>query len=124
MEELQAGVKSASRLFTWEEIKFFSGQGHPQQERWLVIDRKVYDIGKFYHHHPGGSKVIRHYTGQDATVRATKSQYRAPGHGEEGLSTETQDCNRGQTCEAGTIVNSTAIDWVCLHKTFTAQLSN
>ncbi|KYO41647.1 acyl-CoA (8-3)-desaturase isoform X1 [Alligator mississippiensis] len=67
MEELQAGVKSASRLFTWEEIKFFSGQGHPQQERWLVIDRKVYDIGKFYHHHPGGSKVIRHYTGQDAT---------------------------------------------------------
>ncbi|KFV03160.1 Fatty acid desaturase 1, partial [Pterocles gutturalis] len=34
---------------------------------WLVIDRKVYDVSKFSKHHPGGSRVISHYAGQDAT---------------------------------------------------------
>uniref|UniRef100_A0A8D0DKB7 Cytochrome b5 heme-binding domain-containing protein n=1 Tax=Salvator merianae TaxID=96440 RepID=A0A8D0DKB7_SALMN len=37
------------------------------QERWLVIDRKVYDISRFCHQHPGGYRVISHYAGQDAT---------------------------------------------------------
>uniref|UniRef100_A0A7M4FXK7 Fatty acid desaturase 1-like n=1 Tax=Crocodylus porosus TaxID=8502 RepID=A0A7M4FXK7_CROPO len=41
--------------------------GHPQQERWLVINRKVYDISQFHRQHPGGSRVISHYAGQDAT---------------------------------------------------------
>ncbi|KYO41648.1 hypothetical protein Y1Q_0006395 [Alligator mississippiensis] len=43
------------------------GKGHPQQERWLVINRKVYDISQFHRQHPGGSRVISHYAGQDAT---------------------------------------------------------
>ncbi|KFP55816.1 Fatty acid desaturase 1, partial [Cathartes aura] len=34
---------------------------------WLVIDRKVYDVSKFSKQHPGGSRVISHYAGQDAT---------------------------------------------------------
>ncbi|NXH76571.1 FADS1 desaturase, partial [Hydrobates tethys] len=34
---------------------------------WLVIDRKVYDVSKFSKQHPGGSRVLRHYAGQDAT---------------------------------------------------------
>ncbi|NXS30124.1 FADS1 desaturase, partial [Pomatostomus ruficeps] len=34
---------------------------------WLVIDRKVYDVSKFSKRHPGGSRVISHYAGQDAT---------------------------------------------------------
>ncbi|NWR54429.1 FADS1 desaturase, partial [Bucorvus abyssinicus] len=34
---------------------------------WLVIDRKVYDATKFSKRHPGGSRVISHYAGQDAT---------------------------------------------------------
>ncbi|NXL56361.1 FADS1 desaturase, partial [Chordeiles acutipennis] len=34
---------------------------------WLVIDRKVYDVSKFSKLHPGGSRVISHYAGQDAT---------------------------------------------------------
>uniref|UniRef100_A0A8D0B8C4 Cytochrome b5 heme-binding domain-containing protein n=1 Tax=Salvator merianae TaxID=96440 RepID=A0A8D0B8C4_SALMN len=35
--------------------------------RWLVINRKVYDVSQFYLRHPGGTRVINHYAGQDAT---------------------------------------------------------
>ncbi|NWV57880.1 FADS1 desaturase, partial [Daphoenositta chrysoptera] len=34
---------------------------------WLVIDRKVYDVSEFSKRHPGGTRVISHYAGQDAT---------------------------------------------------------
>ncbi|NXG14776.1 FADS1 desaturase, partial [Grallaria varia] len=34
---------------------------------WLVIDRKVYDVSRFSRQHPGGSRVLSHYAGQDAT---------------------------------------------------------
>ncbi|NWZ24170.1 FADS1 desaturase, partial [Asarcornis scutulata] len=34
---------------------------------WLVIDRNVYDVSTFSKLHPGGSRVISHYAGQDAT---------------------------------------------------------
>nr|AFC78255.1 fatty acid desaturase 1 variant 6 [Papio anubis] len=51
------------RYFTWDEVAQRSGC----EERWLVIDRKVYDISEFTRRHPGGSRVISHYAGQDAT---------------------------------------------------------
>nr|XP_011718717.1 fatty acid desaturase 1 [Macaca nemestrina] len=51
------------RYFTWDEVAQRSGC----EERWLVIDRKVYDVSEFYRRHPGGSRVISHYAGQDAT---------------------------------------------------------
>ncbi|XP_026575917.1 fatty acid desaturase 1-like [Pseudonaja textilis] len=56
------------RFFTWEEIGLRTGRIQPHlQEKWLVIDRKVYDISSFYKRHPGGQRVISHYAGQDAT---------------------------------------------------------
>ncbi|XP_053924238.1 acyl-CoA (8-3)-desaturase [Cuculus canorus] len=55
------------RHFTWEEIGQRNGRGPAPQERWLVIERKVYDISHFCRRHPGGSRVISHYAGQDAT---------------------------------------------------------
>uniref|UniRef100_A0A8C4YE72 Cytochrome b5 heme-binding domain-containing protein n=1 Tax=Gopherus evgoodei TaxID=1825980 RepID=A0A8C4YE72_9SAUR len=63
----QSGAGSSMQLFTWEDIGLCTGQGHPQQKQWLVIDRKVYDIGHFYQQHPGGAQIISHYAGQDAT---------------------------------------------------------
>uniref|UniRef100_A0A663FBK4 Cytochrome b5 heme-binding domain-containing protein n=1 Tax=Aquila chrysaetos chrysaetos TaxID=223781 RepID=A0A663FBK4_AQUCH len=41
------------RFFTWEEIGQRNGGGPPPQERWLVIERKVYDISHFYRSHAG-----------------------------------------------------------------------
>ncbi|EPY89623.1 fatty acid desaturase 1 [Camelus ferus] len=52
------------RYFTWEEVAQRSGR---DKERWLVIDRKVYNISEFTRRHPGGSRVLSHYAGQDAT---------------------------------------------------------
>uniref|UniRef100_A0A452J7S0 Cytochrome b5 heme-binding domain-containing protein n=1 Tax=Gopherus agassizii TaxID=38772 RepID=A0A452J7S0_9SAUR len=64
---MESGAGSSMQLFTWEDIGLCTGQGHPQQKQWLVIDRKVYDIGQFYQQHPGGAQIISHYAGQDAT---------------------------------------------------------
>lgn len=65
-------VPAFPQLFTWEEVGIRNGRGQGQ-EQWLVIDRKVYDVSKFSKRHPGGSRVISHYAGQDATVRAGKA---------------------------------------------------
>ncbi|XP_063145273.1 acyl-CoA (8-3)-desaturase-like [Candoia aspera] len=56
-----------TQLFTWEEVGLRTGNGNFKEERWLVIDRKVYDVSQFYLRHPGGPRLIRHYSGQDAT---------------------------------------------------------
>ncbi|XP_007526393.1 acyl-CoA (8-3)-desaturase-like [Erinaceus europaeus] len=52
------------RLFTWDEVALRSGG---ERERWLVIQRKVYDVTDFARRHPGGAQVLSHYAGQDAT---------------------------------------------------------
>ena len=52
--------------FRWEEIQ----KHNLHTDKWLVIDRKVYNITKWSSRHPGGQRVIGHYAGEDATVRA------------------------------------------------------
>uniref|UniRef100_A0A8C9EGP3 Cytochrome b5 heme-binding domain-containing protein n=1 Tax=Pavo cristatus TaxID=9049 RepID=A0A8C9EGP3_PAVCR len=59
-------VSAFLQLYTWEEIRIHNGRG-PSKEQWLVIDRNVYDVSNFSKRHPGGSRVIGHYAGQDAT---------------------------------------------------------
>ncbi|GFS07568.1 fatty acid desaturase 2-like [Elysia marginata] len=48
--------------FTWEQVKEKTAD-----QKWLVIDKEVYNITNWARKHPGGSKVITHYAGQDAT---------------------------------------------------------
>lgn len=48
-----------TRYFTWEEVAQRSGR---EKERWLVIDRKVYNISDFSRRHPGAP-------GSSATTR-------------------------------------------------------
>uniref|UniRef100_A0A8B9IYP3 Cytochrome b5 heme-binding domain-containing protein n=1 Tax=Amazona collaria TaxID=241587 RepID=A0A8B9IYP3_9PSIT len=55
------------RRFTWEEIGERNGRGQGPKERWLVIERKVYDITGFCRRHPGGARLICSHAGQDAT---------------------------------------------------------
>ncbi|XP_071895073.1 acyl-CoA (8-3)-desaturase isoform X2 [Anas platyrhynchos] len=59
-------ISAFPQHLTWEEIKIHNGRGQSQQQ-WLVIDRNVYDVSTFSKLHPGGSRVISHYAGQDAT---------------------------------------------------------
>ncbi|CAD7670209.1 unnamed protein product [Nyctereutes procyonoides] len=53
------------QTFCWEEIQ----KHNLRTDKWLVIDRKVYNITKWSSRHPGGHRVIGHYAGEDATVR-------------------------------------------------------
>lgn len=50
--------------FSWEEIQ----KHNLRTDKWLVIDRKVYNVTKWSQRHPGGHRVIGHYAGEDATV--------------------------------------------------------
>jgi cytochrome b involved in lipid metabolism len=50
--------------FTWNEVK----RHNSKNDLWIVIDGYVYDITKFQKKHPGGTKVVNFYSGQDATV--------------------------------------------------------
>lgn len=38
-----------------------------QTDCWIIIDAKVYDVGKFLDVHPGGSDLIIPFCGKDAT---------------------------------------------------------
>ncbi|XP_053165683.1 acyl-CoA (8-3)-desaturase-like isoform X2 [Hemicordylus capensis] len=58
---------SATRFFTWEEIELRTKKDDPQREMWLVIDRKVYDVSRFYRRHPGGARILISHIGEDAT---------------------------------------------------------
>ncbi|XP_054997015.1 acyl-CoA 6-desaturase [Sorex araneus] len=49
--------------FRWEEIQ----KHNLRADRWLVIDRKVYNVTKWSLRHPGGQRVLGHYAGEDAT---------------------------------------------------------
>lgn len=55
------------RYFTWDEVAQRSGR---EKERWLVIERKVYNISEFTRRHPGGSRVISHYAGPEGCALA------------------------------------------------------
>ncbi|XP_019402718.1 PREDICTED: fatty acid desaturase 2-like isoform X2 [Crocodylus porosus] len=51
------------RFYSWEEIQ----KHNLKTDKWLVIDRKVYNITNWVRRHPGGHRVISHYAGEDAT---------------------------------------------------------
>lgn len=51
--------------FRWEQIRAHDLPG----DKWLVIERRVYDISRWAQRHPGGSRLIGHHGAEDATVR-------------------------------------------------------
>ncbi|NXC37657.1 FADS2 desaturase, partial [Penelope pileata] len=51
------------RSYTWEEIQ----KHNLRTDRWLVIERKVYNVTQWAYRHPGGQRVIGHCAGEDAT---------------------------------------------------------
>ena len=53
------------KKYSWNEVKTHTAD---TSTRWLVIEGQVYDITTWARRHPGGSRVISHYAGQDATV--------------------------------------------------------
>ncbi|XP_012309824.1 fatty acid desaturase 3 isoform X2 [Aotus nancymaae] len=50
-------------IFCWEQIRAHDQPG----DKWLVIERRVYDISRWEQRHPGGSRLIGHHGAEDAT---------------------------------------------------------
>ncbi|NXO02625.1 FADS2 desaturase, partial [Rhinopomastus cyanomelas] len=62
-EQGGASGEAQMRFYTWEEIQ----RHNLRTDKWLVIDRKVYNVTKWADRHPGGHRVISHCAGEDAT---------------------------------------------------------
>jgi len=67
-QKQQSSSKNNKRQYTWNEIRRHSDK----KDRWLVIDKHVYDVTRWTKH-PGGQVVLNHYAGQDATVRKKRN---------------------------------------------------
>ncbi|KAM5291884.1 acyl-CoA 6-desaturase-like [Ctenodactylus gundi] len=63
MQTRDTGRGRPLRAFSWAEVR-----EHGQRtDRWIVVGRRVYDVTGWSRHHPGGSRVLTHFAGQDAT---------------------------------------------------------
>lgn len=62
-EPAEPSTGKAAGLYTWEEVQ----KHRNRNDQWLVVNRKVYNISQWVKRHPGGSRVIGHYAGEDAT---------------------------------------------------------
>ena len=51
-------------LYSWKEVEKHSSK----TDCWVVINDYVYNLTNFKRNHPGGTKLIDHFAGQDATV--------------------------------------------------------
>ncbi|ESO88744.1 hypothetical protein LOTGIDRAFT_71028, partial [Lottia gigantea] len=51
------------KAYSWTDVK----DHDKRNDKWIVINNEIYDITKWSRRHPGGSRVISHYAGQDAT---------------------------------------------------------
>ena len=55
---------SQKPYFTREEVSKHNKKG----DCWIILNGYVYNVTKFLNIHPGGSRIISIYAGQDATV--------------------------------------------------------
>uniref|UniRef100_A0A3P9P5Y7 Fatty acid desaturase 2 n=1 Tax=Poecilia reticulata TaxID=8081 RepID=A0A3P9P5Y7_POERE len=62
-EPAEPGSGKAAGVYTWEEVQ----KHRNRNDQWLVVNRKVYNISQWVKRHPGGSRVIGHFAGEDAT---------------------------------------------------------
>lgn len=52
-----------TNIYTAEEI----ARHNREEDLWIVMNRKVYDLTKFLKEHPGGEEVLVELAGQDGT---------------------------------------------------------
>ena len=63
-ESIALNESVMNTYFTWSEIS----KHNKRDDCWVVIHDNVYNVSKFRRIHPGGSRILDLYAGQDATV--------------------------------------------------------
>jgi cytochrome b involved in lipid metabolism len=58
----------SKKFYSWAEIK----EHNKKNDCWIVLNGNVYNVTSFKNKHPGGSRIIMHYAGQDASVCTLK----------------------------------------------------
>jgi cytochrome b involved in lipid metabolism len=53
-------------FYDWSEVR----KHNKKDDAWIVVNDNVYDVTRFKKSHPGGSKILDFFSGQDATVAA------------------------------------------------------
>ncbi|PRP89398.1 hypothetical protein PROFUN_01261 [Planoprotostelium fungivorum] len=56
-------IKDITAEWTLEEI----AQHNTEDDCWVIVNNKVYDITSYFDHHPGGKNALRKFAGRDAT---------------------------------------------------------
>ena len=62
--EMKMVASEGHSPYTWDEVNTHRSR----DSRWIVIDDNIYDITRWQRKHPGGARIISHFSGQDATV--------------------------------------------------------
>jgi fatty acid desaturase 2 (delta-6 desaturase) len=57
------GTCVSKSYFTRKEVL----RHNNRNDLWIIIDNKVYNVTEFQRNHPGGSKILKLYAGEDAT---------------------------------------------------------
>ena len=57
--------KREQREISWDEVQQHC---NVSKDKWVVIENGVYDVTEWQNRHPGGKRLLDHYSGQDATV--------------------------------------------------------
>lgn len=66
---------NTEKKYTWSEIK----KHNKDNDAWIVIDKKVYDVTSYLVGHPGGPQWITKWLGKDCTkAYNTKAEMQQP----------------------------------------------
>ncbi|KAL5759345.1 hypothetical protein ACOSP7_017870 [Xanthoceras sorbifolium] len=69
-------MPTLTKLYTIQEISHHN----TQEDCWILIDNKVYDVTKYLDEHPGGDDVVLAATAKDAT-----DEFEDAGHSESAM---------------------------------------
>lgn len=67
----RSSIPQKKKLYSKEEVSLHI----KEDDCWIIIDNKVYDITKYISLHPGGDYILKKNAGKDATIGFNKARH-------------------------------------------------